>query len=295
MKLRPWAIMALLALASPATAQTMSPRDVDKLPSTTPTLTASYGSDANQSGDLRLPSGKGPFPAVIVIHGGCWTKGFATKRNTAALASALTARGFATWNVDYRQVGEGGGWPTTFQDWAAATDYLRVLAKTQPLDLTRVAVTGQSAGAHAALWVAARSRLPATSTLRDTDPLVVKAAVAIDGPGDLAPFIGFDAEVCGLPVIVPLVGGTPAEQPGRYAEASPLALLPLHVSQAMVQSEVPTVPAAEAYRAAAAAKGETVAVLNVRNGNQVDIIAPGSKAFETAKTFLVKTLTVPGK
>jgi acetyl esterase/lipase len=198
-------------------------------------------------------------------------------------------------NVEYRQIGEGGGWPTTFQDWAAATDNLRELAKTQPLDLTRVSVTGHSAGAHAALWVAARSRMPKDSAIRGANPLPIGAAVAIDGPGDLAPFIGFDAQVCGLPVIVPLIGGTPAEQPARYAEATPQALLPLGVAQGLVQSEVLTVPAATAYRAAAKAAGEDIAVLNVVDGGHFDIIAPGSKAYATVEPFLVKALTIPKK
>lgn len=286
--------LAMLA-ALPTSAQTMSPQDVDKLPSTPPTLTSHYGTLPLQLGDLRLPAGKGPFPVVIVIHGGCWTKGFATRQNTAALASALTAKGFATWNVEYRQIGEGGGWPTTFQDWAAASDHLRELAKTQPLDLTRVSVTGHSAGAHAALWVAARSRMPKDSAIRGANPLPIGAAVAIDGPGDLAPFIGFDAQVCGLPVIVPLIGGIPAEQPARYAEATPQALLPLGVAQGLVQSEVLTVPAATAYRAAAKAAGEDIAVLNVVDGGHFDIIAPGSKAYATVEPFLVKALTIPKK
>lgn len=289
------AVMTAVALATTVAAQTMSPDDVDKLPASAPTLTSAYGSDANQSGDLRLPAGKGPFPVVIVVHGGCWTKGYATRRSTAALASALTAKGFATWNIDYRMLGGGGGWPTTFQDWAAATDHLRTLAKTQPLDLTRVAVTGHSAGAHAALWIAARSRLPKASAIRGADPLPIRAAVAIDGPGDLAPFIGFDAQVCGMPVIVPLMGGTPAAVPQRYAEGTPAALLPLGVAQGLVASEVLQPAAAEAYRATAAGKGDSVAVLNVSNGGHFDIIAPGSTAWTQVEPFLVKALTVPAK
>jgi hypothetical protein len=44
----------------------------------------------------------------VVIHGGCWTKGYATARNTATMASALTAKGIVTWNIEYRQVGDEG-------------------------------------------------------------------------------------------------------------------------------------------------------------------------------------------
>ena len=84
-------ILALLA-ATPALAQRMRPADVDKLPSSAPALTEAYGKEPTQVGDLRLPAGPGPHPVVIVIHGGCWWKGFATRQNTAALASRLTEK-----------------------------------------------------------------------------------------------------------------------------------------------------------------------------------------------------------
>jgi acetyl esterase/lipase len=151
-----WALLPFAVCSTSLRAQNMVSRDVDDLPTSAPTLVAAYGSDPHQVGELRLPPGKGPFPVVEVVHGGCWTKGFATRKNTAALASALTALGYATWNIEYRQIGdEGAGWPGTFKDWAAATDYLRVLAKSQPISLTRVAVVGHSAGAHGSHRVAA--------------------------------------------------------------------------------------------------------------------------------------------
>lgn len=74
----------------------LGPRDIDRLSASPPTQTARYGSESQQFGELRLPDGKGPFAVAIVIHGGCWTNGYATARNTAALASALAARGIAT-------------------------------------------------------------------------------------------------------------------------------------------------------------------------------------------------------
>ena len=97
-----------LLVAAAAQAQNMRPRDVDAIPSSPPTASVAYGSDPLQVGDLRLPAGKGPFPVVEVIRGGCWTKGYTTRQNTAALASALTAMGYATWNIEYRQIGGCG-------------------------------------------------------------------------------------------------------------------------------------------------------------------------------------------
>jgi acetyl esterase/lipase len=272
-------------------AQSLGPRDVYRLPSLPPTLTAPYGKDPLQNGDLRLPMGKGPFPVVVVIHGGCWTSGFATKQNTAAMASELTKHGYATWNIEYREVGDaGGGWPGTFLDWAAATDSLRTLGKTQPLDLNRVYAIGHSAGAHAALWLASRSRLASNSEIRGGDPLPIRAAIAIDGPGDLRPFGGWDEEFCGRPVIVPLMGGTPAQMPARDAEASPLDQLPLLVPQYLIQARFLRPKDAEGYRAKAKAAGDRVELIPIGNANHFDIIAPGTAAWGQVQAALLNAM-----
>lgn len=64
------------------------------------------------------------------------------------------------WNIEYRRLHGGGGWPAMFLDIAHAVDYVRVLAPMHNLDLDNVTVTGHSAGGHFALWVAARHNLP---------------------------------------------------------------------------------------------------------------------------------------
>src|SRR5215472_3775377 len=86
-----------------------------------------YGSDPNQFGDLRLPksaaSGK-LFPVVLNIHGGFWRAKY-DLAHAGHLCAALTQKGIATWNVEYRRVGnEGGGWPGTFEDVARAYRFL---------------------------------------------------------------------------------------------------------------------------------------------------------------------------
>lgn len=258
----------------------LGPKQIDQLPATEPTIRSAYGSDPLQFGELRVPDGKGPFPIAIVIHGGCWTKGYATARNTASMASALTKRGIATWNIEYRQAGDpGGGWPGTFLDWAAAADHLRVLARVQPLDLRNVVSVGHSAGAHAALWLAARHRLPRGSEIKGQKPLRIRGAVAIDGPGDLTAIVGRDAQVCRRPVIAPFMGGTPEERPDRYKQASPAALLPLRAEQHLVQSSVLTPDEAEAYRSAASRKGDKVTVTTLGGRMHFNMIAPSDPTF----------------
>lgn len=289
------AACAAIGAAAAAPAPRMRADAPNQLPASTPALVEPYGSDPLQLGELRLPTGRGPFPVAVVIHGGCWTKGFATRRHTAALASALADKGVASWNVEYRQVGDpGAGWPGTFQDWGAATDHLRSLARRYPLDLSRIVVTGHSAGAHAALFVASRPKLAKDSVVRGADPLPVAAAVAIDGPGDLPPFVGPDAEICGKPVIVPLMGGTPAAVPDRYAQGSPAALLPLGVRQVMISaSAVLTPPAAEAYRAAAAKAGDTVDVHVLGGTGHFEPIAPGTPQWRVVEAAILDAVGLP--
>lgn len=277
-----------LTLATPSLSdEPLTPDQVDARPSTPPTATQPYGAEKYQVGDLRVPKGKGPFPVAVVVHGGCWTHGYANRKSTAPLASNLTEHGVATWNIDYRQLNKGGGWPGTFVDWGLATDYLRTLAKTYPLDLKRVYTVGHSAGAHGALWIAARRRLPATSEIRGKDPLPIKAAVAIDGPADLASFIGIDAMACGQPAIVPLLGGQPDQVPVRYTEASPERLLPLKVRQYIVTGQLISPAIAGAYRDKAAKSGDKVDVLELKGASHFDMIAPGLGRWREVEPFLL--------
>ncbi|MEV7076339.1 alpha/beta hydrolase family protein [Streptomyces sp. NPDC091972] len=120
--------------------------------------TIAYGTEPSQTGELYLPAGDGPFPIVVLIHGGWWTAMF-DRRQTVHLAQDLVSRGFAVWNVDYRSIGEpGGGWPGTFEDVAAAVD--AVVGLDPAVDSGRVLVVGHSAGAHLATWTAHRASLP---------------------------------------------------------------------------------------------------------------------------------------
>jgi acetyl esterase/lipase len=280
---------AAFLLPNLVVAQSIRPRDVDALPATEPTVISNYGTDPLQFGELRLPAGEGPFPVVVLIHGGCWTNGYATKQNTAPIASDLAMAGFATWNIEYRQVGNAGaGWPGTFLDWGNATDHLRALSKDSPLDLSNVIVVGHSAGAHAALFVASRSRLKVESEIRGEDPLPVKAVVAIDGPGDLVPFVGLDATICGKPVIEPLIGGSIETYPNRFSEASPAAQLPLGVRQGLISSSMVLSPeVAETYRASAAEAGDMVDVRVFGDSGHFEPIAPGSSEWRVVKELIL--------
>ena len=75
----------------------------------------SYGPDPAQFGDLYLPPPPGPHPVVILLHGGCWQAQYSLT-HVGQLGAALRQAGLAVWNLEYRRLGNGGGWPTTFRD-----------------------------------------------------------------------------------------------------------------------------------------------------------------------------------
>jgi acetyl esterase/lipase len=124
----------------------------------------SYGPDPAQFGDLYLPQQPGPHPVVLLLHGGCWQAHFSLTF-VSQLGAALCQAGLAVWNLGYRRLGNGGGWPMTFLDVALGADFLRTLAPQFALDLSRLVTVGHSAGGHLALWLAGQHHLPATSPL----------------------------------------------------------------------------------------------------------------------------------
>ncbi len=278
--------LAMLLVASPLAAQMppgMAELRAEQAKMPAPDAVVRYGGDDLRSGEIRLPKGKGRFPIAMLIHGGCWSQEYDTVKGMTPLAEALRQRGFAVWNVEYRRLGNpGGGWPGTFQDIAAAMDYLPTLAKTYPLDLKRLTIVGHSAGAHLAAWAGSRTRLPAPWTA----PKAVRpvSVVVIDGPTTLAPFVGADAEVCGKPVIVPLMGGTPAEKPAEYRIASPADHLPLGERQVIVLGSL--TPYIKPYVAAARAAGDPVDALEPAGANHFDIITPSTPNGKAVADFV---------
>lgn len=213
---------AQAAPPAPSSPETeLSLEEINTRSAPAPTLAEAYGSvSPHQVGELRVPKGKGPFPVAMLVHGGCWVARLGSVSNLRPLAVWLAGHGVATWNVDYRELGSGGGWPGTFADWAAAQAHLKDLAKRYPLDLSRLTVIGHSAGVSAGAWLAAGQ--VADGPIGVADLMPVRSIVALDGPLSLRPFIGADAKICGRSVIQPLFGGSPEAVPARYAAIDPL-------------------------------------------------------------------------
>ncbi len=251
-------------------------------------LRIAYGPGPLQFGDLRLPSGTGPHPVIVVLHGGCWINFYGLDL-MHDMSAALTAEGFATWNVEYRRLGDADcKYPNTFLDVGMAVDHVRKLAVDHPLDLSRVTTVGHSAGGHLAVWVAARQKLNATNPLHGTDPLPIKAAVSLAGVLDLAESLNLG--VCNG-TASQLLEGTPSEVPARYAEASPRQLLPIGVSQKLVHGNADTlVPLvmSQHYWDAAKGAGEANVTLDVIDGaDHFDVITPSSTKWPAVLKVIV--------
>jgi acetyl esterase/lipase len=249
--------------------------DYARLPNPGPDEVIRYGELRQQIGHLRMPADEGLVPIAIVIHGGCWLSDF-DLTGTSAMSAALTARGIATWNIEYRRLGNrGGGWPGSFEDVATATDHLRELAVQYPIDLDRIIAIGHSAGAQLAMWLAARRKLP-PSAPGATDPLPIHGVVSLAGVTDLVNAERFN--VCGSSVRR-LLRGSPEREPERYALTSPANLLPLGVPQILFHgSRDPVVRPvfSSAYVVAAQKAGDMARFVELEAAGHFEPVSPRS-------------------
>jgi acetyl esterase/lipase len=268
----------------------MNAADVLALPQPVADYRLSYGEGPLQFGDLRLPKGEGPFPVVIVIHGGCWLAEY-DLGYMSSIADALTESGFATWSIEYRRVGDdGGGWPGTFQDVADGADHLLEIALEHSLDLDRVAAFGHSAGGHLALWLAGRKWLDPEDPLRGEGPLALNGVVALAGITDLAAYAAPDG--CGSAVSV-LIGGEPPEVPERVRRASPIQMVPSGMTQTLVIGEHDSiVPADQAQTFADAARrmGDAVDVIEISGAGHFELVDPTHHGFAVIRYAVVKAV-----
>ena len=241
--------------------------DILQLPPPPTDARLSYGTDPDQFGEIRLPKTKGPFPLVMNIHGGFWRSKY-DLAHAGHLCAALTAKGLATWNVEYRRVGNiGGGWPGTFEDIRNAYRFVSQLVKRYHLDSAKLLVMGHSAGGQLALCLAAHEAS-------------LKHVISLAGVVDLQQ--AWELHLSNN-AVVEFLGGKPNEIPEHYHEADPMRL---GVSQATAQwliqgAEDNVVPAyfSRNYAEQKRQHGENVHYLEIAAAGHFDLIDPRSKAW----------------
>ena len=209
-----------------------------------------YGGGPLQFGDLRVPQGGGPFPLAVVLHGGYWQSTY-NLIHTGHMCIVLADEGIATWNLEYRRVGDPGGeWPAAGEDVGLALSRLDEL----PFEHDgRTVLVGHSAGGQLALWAAKRTGLPVVALAPVSD---VRDATERRGPGSApARFMA----------------------PDQYADGSPVELLPLGVPQIVIHGTADdSVPfeMSERYVEAAGVEAELVALDGTGHFELIDPQAP---------------------
>jgi acetyl esterase/lipase len=254
-------------------------RSVMTRPAPEPQAVLRYGEHPDHVADLRLPAAStAAAPLVVVVHGGFWRAAF-DRHHAASQAQALADAGYAVASIEYRRVGQdGGGYPGTLDDVAAALDAVPdLVADAAPgaVDVGRVVLVGHSAGGHLALWAAARHRLPPGSRWhRERDPALV-GVVALAAVSDL---VAAEGDGLGDDAVAAMLREPAADHP----EADPARLLPTGVPTVLVHgtADVP-VPVRQSLRMAAAAAeaGADLTLELVAGAGHIALIDPQSAAW----------------
>lgn len=262
--------LMLTAAADPAPPGIMTAAALADFPQPAADYVIAYGEEPLQFGELRLPEGEGPFPVIVLIHGGCWLSEYDIA-HSRKLAAAFPAEGIASWSLEYRRVGDpGGAWPGTFDDIEAGYAALSGLVDEYSLDPERVIVGGHSAGGHLALWIAQR--------IEELEPAGVIRPRGVLGLAP-APDLEFLHEhgTCGN-AATRLMGGSPEEYPERYAAGSVAHRIPRSTPQIAVVGRYDETwrPVGVRYARAAAEQGAPIEVIDAPESGHYEMIDPDS-------------------
>lgn len=239
-----------------------------------------YGKDPSQFGELFRPEGT-PRGVVVVIHGGFWHEQYDLSLGRP-LAKDLATRGWIAWNLEYRRIENGGGWPTTFDDIAAGIDKL---ADIPNIATDKIVTLGHSAGGHLGVWAAARPTLTGSNWADPKVPVTaaISQAGVLDFTAAVALHLGNDA-------VQDFMGGTVDDRTvdNRYVLADPARQIPLEVPVWCVHGRSDnTVPISQSidYVKAAKAAGGRAELIEV-DGDHFVLIDPSTKAWQKTLTIL---------
>lgn len=201
-------------------------------PSTDPKLERSIvfgkGGDTNLELNLAIPQGKGPFPAVIVVHGGGWKSGSYKDAVMNMIMIRLARAGYLGACIQYRLTPSGARFPAQIEDCKCAVRWLRGNAEKYNVDASRIGALGGSAGGHLVLLMGVTKKEDGLEGTGDLKPefanqsSAVQAVINIFGPTDL---VNGDWEPAVEPLITELLGGSVKEKKQLAMQASPLTYL----------------------------------------------------------------------
>ena len=231
--------------------------------------------------DVYRPRGSGPFPSVLMLHGGAWTQG--DRDQVEDTAERVAERGFLVVNATYRFV-PAHVWPAQFHDVQQALRWMRSAAgAAHGIDGARIGTFGYSAGGHLAALLGATADDPRWGA----PELAVKAVVAGGTPADLPVFCGGR--------LVPAFIGKPCDVALQsYRDASPVHHIsaadpPVFIYHAGLDGLVP-IRNAEAYAAALAQAGVTHEYFVIRGHGHISAHFFDGAAVDAALDFLDRYL-----
>ena len=233
-------------------------------------VTVAYGEHPEQVAEIWAAEPDAPL--IVVLHGGFWKQQY-DRTHCRGLAMALAALGATTVLLEYRRVGGGGGWPTTFDDVRIG---LRKIVQHHPRASRRI-VVGHSAGGHLGLWVAAVEPLPVVDAVIGLAPIADLSAMSalFESSGDENP-------------VQHLMGGSRADRPDRYDLADPMRLMTpdagVHLLHGVHDTVVP-IELSTGY--AAAHRGTTVTELPCAH---FELIDPRSAVFTQVREAVAAEL-----
>ena len=248
--------------------------------------TIRYGPDRAQVAEVwrpdPAPGSGGAVPVVVLIHGGFWRQQY-TKRLMHRLARAVTARGWMSYNIEYRRVGRfgRGGWPETFEDVSDAIDAL-----------ARVDGRGPPAGGDLRPFGGGTARAVGGLVPLDGNPAPRRRVVDVAAGASLAGVVDLDAaarRLVGRGAVQALMGGGPDDVPERYRLGSPAALLPLGKPQFLLHGLADdAVPPAlsEHYAATAVRLGDPAVYVPLPGVGHMEMISGRGVAFGELAAWL---------
>jgi acetyl esterase/lipase len=249
------------------------------VPPAPPGTRIAYSRGEFQFGELRVPSGSGPHPVAIVIHGGYWRARY-DLTEVGHLCEAVTRQGLATWSLEYRRIGNpGGGWPGTLDDVQTGATYLEKIAAERSLDLKRVVAMGHSAGGHLVLWLAKQNAI------------ALRGLVALAPVADLRR--AWELKLSNT-VVADLLGGSPQDLPERYRSASPIELVPLGVAQRVLHGDnddIVPLEISRRYVAAAKKSGDDSKLIEVAGAGHFELVDPRSSAWPVVKEAVLELVS----
>lgn len=176
----------------------------------------------NQGGrlmmDIARPKGDGPYPGVVVIHGGGFTTG--DRGSYEGLLLRLAQHGYVAASVDYR-LAPGSQFPTALLDVKAAVRFLRANAQKYAVDAEHIAALGDSAGATLALLLGMTPGFPEFEGGGPNRDLSTRMSciVSFSALADLGRIDGQSVETANLPSFL---GGNLANARIEHMLASPI-------------------------------------------------------------------------